>query len=282
MRSFAKFWMLASALPALLFARDQALRLGDGLVQMGNYRAAITEYERFICFSSDSNAAGDAWMRVARCYGELEQWNDALNAVHKSVGTIRNDSLREEGRIEGAVLLIAGRQYSAAEVELLRLGTFSKHPAIERRASFFLGVCDLYTHKWDEARKAFAASFDGAQARERGRLDSLLAPRRRPRPRSPELAQWLSTFLPGAGQIYAGDWRNGLNALAINGATGYLLVSSLIAGNFGDAILSYLGLFQRYYLGNRQRAEMIARERNHAQDKQYQKMVLEAVERGLD
>jgi hypothetical protein len=276
----ARYLILASfvCIPEPAPAQDQALTLAQGLYQAGNYQDAITENLRLICFNSDSSAVSDAYERIALCYRQLGDWDDAVTALRRSVTFSRNDSLREERRVAIGVTLIAGRQYSAAEEELLRISTFGKRPSVKRKAGFFRGVAAIYTYKWDEARMAFATWLADAGITERNALDSLLGPARRPGYRSPSRAKLLSSILPGAGQVYVGDWRNGLDALILNAATGYLLVDRVLARDFAMTIVTTVPLFLRYYEGSRQRAAELAMARNERVNQQLAKRILSVLD----
>jgi hypothetical protein len=158
--------------------------------------------------------------------------------------------------------MIANSSYSAAEFELLRIAHFANYSFLKKKAFFFLGVCYLYTFKWEEARKAFGHHFSDSQFPKGKEVDSLFALSTSLKYKSPDAAKWLSTFIPGSGQIYCGDWRNGINALAINSLTTYLLIDALLERRFQDAIISHLTFFDRYYRGNRRSAERAAMRRN--------------------
>ena len=252
--------------------------LAQGLSDAGNYDAAITEYERFICLTPDSSLRSTAWLAVSRCNRELGHWDAAIDALRRAAD-ITGDSLRNVCRVETGIVNLAAGRYSAAEIDLLRTANFARQPTARRRASLVLGVCDLYEGKWDEARRAFNAAFDSTDPRRRA-VDSLLSPRVRPAGLSPSLAKWLSTFLPGAGQFYAGDWKNGFNALILNGATGYLLVDRLLAQDWVTIFLSSVSQFQRYYLGQRLRAEQIAQTRNELAARHHATRIIEIVRAG--
>lgn len=252
------------------------LAFAEGLAQAGNYEAAITEYKRFICFSADSNATGEIWREIARLYQKQSDWSNAVKALNHALTFTSDESLGAELKIEMGITFLVAKNYSAAEIELLRVATFADAPAIRSRAYFFLGVCHLYQQNWDEAQKAFASAFESTTVECR-LVNSIFSEENRPRKLSPELATWLSTFLPGAGQIYCGDWRNGLNALLVNGVFGYLLVSSIVNQQFANALITYLPLFQRYYFGNRNRAGEIAIARNEARGRRYCQYILNAL-----
>jgi TM2 domain-containing membrane protein YozV len=80
--------------------------------------------------------------------------------------------------------------------------------------------------------------------------------------KSKECAFFLSLVLPGAGQVYAGDLGQGINALAVNGDAGTLIVLSIIDGYYLDAGIIFLYVFARYYQGNLYYAERLTLEYN--------------------
>lgn len=264
-------------LPLSVRAEDPALKLAAGLLEIGNYDEAITEYKRFICFNSGDERVSDAYSQIGIAYRNQAQWERALDAFRKSFGTAPNDTLRDERRVHIGMVLIAGQDYGAAEFELLRVFMFSQDPSVRRKAAFFLGVCHVYTFKWEEARKAFAQYFDSYHMLQHEQVDSLLAPAHYPKHKSPDLAKWLSTFVPGSGQIYAGNFSSGLNALGINLGMGYLLARSLLEQRYQDAFIAYLSLFWRYYSGNRYNAERMARECNEQWNRRYSRQVLDLI-----
>jgi hypothetical protein len=89
-------------------------------------------------------------------------------------------------------------------------------------------------------------------------LDALLVAAARARTKSPALAKWLSIFLPGSGQIYCGEWIDGLNALALSVATGYLLVGNILEKRIQEVALNSLFLFNRFYQGDKDNAVSLA------------------------
>jgi len=244
-----------------MFAQDLALELGDWLLDSGCYEDAITEYKRFIFFNHKSDNISYAYYKIGLAYRNENNWTESLDALQQAIQTAASDSLRDERKIALAVTFIANGNYSAAEFELLKVELFSKFESLRNKAAFLRGISTLYSFKWDESRNAFNKYFDDTTTIG-NQVDSLLATSQHLNYKSPSFAKLLSTILPGAGQIYVGDWRNGINALAINMATGYVLVDALLEHRYNDAIFSFLWLFQRYYLGNRQHAEEIAQNHN--------------------
>jgi len=78
------------------------------------------------------------------------------------------------------------------------------------------------------------------------------------------------------GQIYAGNWRSGLNALVLNGITIGLFANSIYRKDVKDAaLISSISI--RYYMGNRYHAEKGIRKYNESQDRQNAAKILNLV-----
>jgi len=258
-RVFCVYIILLCGAPTL--AQDLALELGDWLLDSESYPGAITEYKRFIFFNPKSDNVSYAYYKIGLAYRNAHKWTESLDALQRAIQTAASDSIRDERKIALAVTLIASGNYSAAEIKLLKVELFSQFESLQKRAAFFRGISTLYAFKWSESRNAFNKYFDDTTKIGK-QVDSLLAVSQQLRYKSPKFAKLLSTILPGAGQIYVGDWRNGINALAINMVTGYLLTDALLEHRYNDALFSFLWLFQRYYMGNRHHAQEIAQNHN--------------------
>ncbi|MEO0107785.1 MAG: hypothetical protein ABIK62_01250 [candidate division WOR-3 bacterium] len=246
------------------------------LLDRGNPDGAILEFLRFICFSTDSGEIAEAYVGIAHGYERLGMPEAAIAAQLMAVAYSQLDSVRDERRIDLALLQFSCRHLSAAEIELLRVANFSRYSVVRRRAGLFLGICNLYTGRWGEARQALHAAL-ACEEPVWAEVDSLLAQAERARPKSPSRARWLSTFLPGAGQAYVGDWRNALNALILNSATGYFLAYCFLSRDWVTGLFTGLSLFQRYYLGQRQSAAELAERHNQRENARHTGRVLRAL-----
>ena len=275
----------ASFLIALLMtaggqAQDLALNLAEKFMAAGEYEEAITEYKRYIFFHCEDDQAdlSDVYARLGLAFGNAGRWNDAVEAAEKSAQTARGEKTRDERKLTLAAIQISSKNYSAAKFLLLKLEMYSSDEDVRKNAYFLHGVCCLYEHSWTEARltldEYFKYNSGAASASKKQDIDSLLEKALLTRAKSPSLAKWLSTFLPGAGQIYCGDWLNGLNALALNAAIGYLIATDLQNKQIQDALFNSLFLFQRFYQGNRVIAENAARQHNERFHRQWAEKIL--------
>ena len=262
--------------PAML---DDVLKMADRLREFGSHSEAITEYKRFIFFNPESEHASDALYGMGLAYRAMRDWQGAINALKASVSATEDPRISGQRRIILATTLIATGNYSLARLELLKVSEFSKYPSLRLRSLYFEGVAALYEFEWDVAGEAFGKFYsDYAQGEWAGRTKeielSLLEARKSHK--SASLAKLLSTIIPGMGQTYAGDWRDGLNALVLNGLIIGLTANAVYRKGYLDvALISSISV--RYYRGNIYRAEMDVRKYNESADRKNAAKILSLV-----
>lgn len=282
---FNRFFLLSAILFCTINAgaQDKTLEIAEKFFNSCNYYDAITEYRRYIFFNSENedDSISYSHYKIGLAYRNQGKWDESLNALRRSIQTAITEHIRDERRIDLAVVLIASGNYSAAEFYLIKIEMFSNIPELRQKAAFFRGVSAIYSFKWEQARNAFQIYFNNHPEKkyyEAGKnLDFLLDKGQNLKYKSPKLAKILSTILPGSGQIYSGDWGNGINALAINTATGYLLVNDLIKRRYLDAIFNSLFLFERFYRGNRYCAEESVKKYNKNINQKFTEKILEII-----
>jgi len=260
-------------------AAPTALALADELMELGSYDEAITEYKRFIFFNPKGEHTDYALYRMGLAYRAGHNWQEAINALRASILAAKDARTADERRIVLATTLIASGNYSLARLELIRVSEFSRHPSLRLKSLYFGGITSLYMFDWDAVREAFGSFYSGyAEGRMREsakEIDSALLNARQSY-KSIRLAKFLSTIFPGLGQIYAGDWRDGLNALALNSLTIGFLANAICRKDYKDAIL-ISSITMRFYMGNIYRAELDVREYNESMDRQNAAKVLSLV-----
>ena len=257
---------------------DEALRLADALFNLQSYDESITEYKRFLFFNPDDEHNGYAYYKIGLAYRAGHHWEKAVEALKTSIKLTDNGKLRDERTIELGITLIASGNYSLAQLELLKVSEFSQYQFMKREAYYFQGVTYLYMYNWEGALRAFetyyANSSEQGNSEEAKKINDLLIEAQHLPYKSVTLAKTFSTVLPGTGQIYASDWRNGLNAMAINSLTAGILLNAVIKKKYQDAALIFLFLFQRYYLGNRYQAAESVKKYNDKLNRQHAQKII--------
>jgi TM2 domain-containing membrane protein YozV len=229
----------------------------DDLFGEGDYFRAIGEYKRLCFFAVDAESAlhfqfriGECWQRL-RDYGTAKEYYDRILLQSGVSG-----ELEKKAAIGSAVCLLnmGDMDYARIILQDLRAGGY-EHDSL----NFLIGVSYLKDGAWDEAEHEFAK----IRARDlRKRADEFLNDISPDNFKSPRTALLLSSFIPGAGQIYAGRPFKGIISFSLNLSLGYLTYKAYAEDRKLDGFLIiYFGL-QRFYFGNLRQARQYTAEYN--------------------
>ena len=230
-------------------AEELPLSLGSHLAAQGNYDAAITEYKRFLFFHPDDARVGEVYYNIGLAYKAQGLWTEAVTALRTATYLAIDSETKSAYQLALAVTLIATQNYDLAQLELIKVVLRKPSVPLFRRALFLQAVAYIYQFRWEEARSVLQDYTPDES------LDTLFEAALNIPQKSIKVAKVLSTIFPGAGHIYAGDWRDGLNAFLLNGALGFLTIDAVLAEHYTNAVLWGGTIFLRYYRGNTFRAK---------------------------
>ena len=233
-------------------AEELPLSLGRHLSAQENHDAAITEYKRFLYFHPDDARVGEVYYNIGLAYRAQGLWTEAVTALRTATHLATDAEAKSEYQLELAVTLIAAQDYDLARLEVVKVTMRPLPTQLYRRALFLQAVAYLYQFRWEDARESLRNYTTDE------RLEVLFEAATDIPLKSIKIARVLSTIFPGAGQVYAGDWRGGLNALLLNGVLGVFAVDLVLDGYYVDAGLWGVFIFWRYYRGNTFRAGQAA------------------------
>ncbi len=235
----------------------QPIDFAESLQKIGSYDAAITEYKRHLYFSPEDNQVAEINRQIGLCYRSLGDWDNAIAIIRKAIDWQESDSLRSMYYLDLAVTNIAAGKYSAAELRLLRLSSSTPYPVVRKRAFFLLMVTYVYQGKWDYCQNALDSGLALWENNEvKAEIVSLLNDRIG-KDKSPSKAKWLSTFIPGLGQLYGGHPFQALNAATINGLIVYYLYNQFASGSRVVENLYWFVTLHRFWSGNRSKAPQL-------------------------
>ncbi len=249
-------------------AEVSPLALADHYAKLNNYDAAITEFKRFLFFHPDDDKVPAIYHRIGILHRNQGLLTEAIDSIRQAVIRTSDKDQKSEYQIDLGVTLIANKNYDLARLELIKVLFRNPSEALYKRALLFQGVTYIYQFRWEEAQEAFKNYTQDEQ------LDEFFLKTDNLPYKSKLVAKILSGILPGSGQIYAGNWKSGLNALALNSALGYVTVDSILDQNYVDAILWTYFIFQRYYKGNLYRAGRAVDEYNGEVNRSYADSIL--------
>ncbi len=258
-----------------------AIAMGAYLFQNKNYPAASTEYKRALFINPTAAHNAYLWVQLAQAYEHLAQFETATVYYKKAVALPISSPLAFKIRFWLALDYLRLQKFPLANLEFFKVERLTADKRFKINAQAFRVLILIQQRQWKQALQTFQRLHQIWDVpptvqplfQEIETLLQILVTQ--PYRKSPTTAKWLSTVLPGAGQMYAGDWRNGLNALLLNVGTTYLLWQSITIRSILDLTLIGSFVWWRYYEGNRFRAETIARNKNIMYQRKVERQLLE-------
>ena len=230
----------------------------------GQYRLAAREFQRALFFGPKERV-GELQILTGDCYFEAGEY-ELAEKYYRFASTLQlADSLHAESVLKKASCQLLNHQYRLALIDLYRISPASS-PGTLRKKQILLGVAYFGLEEFENSRMHFEQSMDGMDTASIAAMETLFQDRRLLHPK-PKLAFWLSVVLPGSGQFYAGDIKNGLNSMVLSLGLAVLTFRMATLYSVWDALLTVFPWWQRYYIGGYNSAEKIAsarRDRNRA------------------
>ena len=168
--------------------------------------------------------------------------------------------------------------YSLARTTLFGLLQSSKDTEVVAAAHYLRGWCYVYTADWNKAiaelRRVDTFQTDTPHGKNARRLADILLEKTPLPHKSPQVAGWLSTVVPGSGQLYVGRVKEGVLAAVLGGTFIYLVADAIRERRYVDcAGISLIGW--QFYWGNRVDAQRLASEYNSHRERE----LIEALKR---
>ncbi len=227
-------------------------RYADSLFAAGNYYRAITEYKRLEFFDGNKTFAYDAALQIAAAYKRGGFFERAETYFNKAIETAPDATKRLRAETELVKNYIISRQTDRALNFLDKLENAGES---ESTINYWRGWAYLFSGKTNLSAYHFARSgkADSLAAAVRAYGDSLF---------SVSTAKTLSYIIPGAGQIYLGEYFSGAMSFLWNALWIYVTANAFSDGRIIEGFLVGDLLWLRFYRGNIQNAERFAKEKN--------------------
>lgn len=228
------------------------MSLGDAFMEEGDYYRAITEYKKLTFLFPDSKLLPGALYQIGMAYYRGQDYESAAKSFAKVRQTYAASHFCSAAFYEGLSYRKLGR-YAAAALAFERSRLFDA--THQDAANAQLGLC-LNALETDDVAgcraelEDFLRSYPGDNRLSRVQESFSLLDEYEARPRkSPVLAGVLSAVLPGSGQMYAENYKDGLVAFVINGLFIAGTIAALEEENYAlSAIVAGVGL--PFYVGN--------------------------------
>ena len=268
----AFFAIIVFALSSVPDDENRQQRYAAALFELGDYQAARREYKRLLFYHRNTQLRDMADYRIAQSYYRQNRSEKAESLFREFSTTYPNSPFRFQSQLMLGQLHFDAERYSLARTTLFELLHASDDVDVVAAAHYLRGWCYIHTSDWNKAiaefRQVNTHESDVLEKESARQLaDTLL--NETPLPfKSPETAGLLSTIVPGSGQLYVGNVKEGLLVAAVSGVFVYLTADAVRERRYIDcAGISLVGL--SFYWGNRTNARRLASEYNAQHEQEF-------------
>lgn len=223
--------------------------LANKLYQENHFTEAYKLYKRLIFFQD--SLSEENYFRLGTC---KENIGDSLGAIYYyrlASNIAENDSIKANYLIKIAKIYISQNNYSNSIYNLLIAQEIASSYQ-ESRVNFLLGSSYFLKKDYLSSKQYFSKLIlDSAK------LHSYYKEINKSYP-NPKTALWLSVFLPGLGQFYTGEIKEGFNSLLLNSALIGVYVYAIKESSFLAASISIAPWMHRYLQGGAEKAKRLA------------------------
>lgn len=271
---FLKFIFLFALCFHDAFGADQNLfHHADSLFQAGAYREASLAFERVYFTHNEPILRAQANLGRARSLRALNEWQTALDVLARTRYPAIPQDLHYDIRAERVLLRYLNSQWRQVGNEIDQIRFFLPEEERVQDLEYLRLLAWHEMARWDEAYEIAVHLYDHLDD-----YDNLvLLYQATPELLRPERAGWLATFVPGAGQLYAGEWREGVASATLQVSALAWMGYNLWNGYYATGILTGGGVFQAVYFGSTERAQHLAERTNHNRKTRFNRELRELV-----
>jgi len=225
------------------------------LFEQEKYFDAITEAKRLIFFDTLNTYSFRAYSLIAESYKKGGKLRDALLYFAQASKYASTTGEKFNNKTSAIRIHILNRSITIALRQIDEMSNQPEFTPYTSGLAYWRGWAFMFADRWYEASEEFN-SIDSTLYLKNFCLDV------DNKKYSVTFARTISYFLPGAGQVYTGEYLNGILSFGWNLLSGYLTISALKDERVFDGVALLSLLWMRFYTGNISNAEKFAKEKN--------------------
>jgi hypothetical protein len=255
---------------------NETIRFADLQFEQANYQLAVKEYQRALFFG-DGDSANYLYKQIAMAFFRNMQFEQASYFFDLSYNTSDSDSIKKELIFNKAQCYLLSGEFEQGVAELSSLsGPLNTY--FKNKQNFYFAVCYFGLEDYKKAESYFLKLVPNNNLAQI-EIQKLFGAKKNLYRPNPKTAKTLSRIIPGSGQLYSGDLKNGLNSLLLTG--GIAIVGLHIYNKYSlfDSMMSVLSWFNRYYKGGYQNAYNIASQKKARRKDNTFKQILQIIQK---
>lgn len=247
-------------------------------MESGQFKQANLAYEWIVYQSGDTEITTEARLRRARALKKLGELNRALDVLSTINLMSAEPKLQQAILYEEILLRYLNSDYQGANSKGLFGRSLFNEGEYLKPYLLLMSLSHYQLQDYQKGKEFGQQYLEILDSKMKNQLihefDSLV---NRPKPvlKNPTKARNLSTFLPGIGQIYAGDTGEGLLSFGLHSIS---LGGAVLAALNGYYITAWLGaaiIVQRLHAGGRMKAAELATKKNRLEISLYSQPIIE-------
>jgi len=259
--------------------RAGQFNLPDSLFNVGEFKTSSVEYEYIYYSSSDNLIKTRALLGKSACLKKMGLFSESSKCLERVSFDGLSDTATYSVLYQTALCSFLAKDFGYAESQIVQMRIYISDSTLIY-PSLPLHVMILNEQKkWKEAEKVFESYLVN---KNNSNNDSLintvrLQYKKTPRLKNVKKAMRLSSFLPGAGQMYLGYWGDGLiNASLQLGSVAFIGYNVFVAQYF-TAITLGTGLLQKFYVGGIHRVEYLGNKKNYERTRKFNDSIKKSI-----
>lgn len=234
---------------------EQTFQFANRLYADADYKECVKYYERVLFFGEDKFNT-DCYERIGNCYSVLHNPEEANEYYQLTYFSTENDSIKNEMLFNRSFNFLQEKKFKLALQELMSLSGHQSN-GLTRKKNLYFAIAYFGDGNYTLSENYFIQLISQTDSVSLQKLHYLFLKNEKLNRRNPKTARILSMIIPGAGQFYAGDVKNGLNSLLLTGGFALLFVNTAFTYSYVDALTAAGPWYYRYYYGGFRRAETI-------------------------
>lgn len=238
---------------SILYSQNiaQTLEMAMNDAQLGYVDAALKKYQR-ILFFGDSETDILCFDQLGKIHYQKGEFAKAIRYFDLVKINAKDVPQRANASFDKIACLIMRDEFLLAQSELFQIP--NKDTFLSRK-HFYQGIIHLENGESEYAKQSFLNLLEPQSEIVISRIDSVFQELDKWNRRKPKTAKLLSMLVPGAGQLYAKDYKNAANSAMLNGLAIFLFVETAKSVSLLDALFSVIPFFYKYYEGGYRAAE---------------------------
>lgn len=239
--------------PAFSQDLSTSVQIADSLFQANQLGQAIKLYKRIVFFDKEEKYDSLTFARLAYSYYQQQDYRNAARYFEYSYNVTEDVNYL----YDQSLMQILSQDFKLAKLGLLNISSDGDE-VLKARKLALLGMVNFKLKDFESANQYLTRFYEHTPVDDSLGFDLISSTTKIRKRYKKSKVKAMSLIIPGAGQMYCGDFKEGFNSLGITvlfGGIYFRVVSSL---GLLDAFLSVLPWYQKYYLGGYMKAGVIA------------------------